>query len=121
MAVYHGKTAKVDDGAVMEATTGWTLTTSADVAEATDMGDTWKSFALGFDDCSATVTGNARTTRNTVAQLGAAVTLKLYIDATNYFYFTAICTSITETANMNDIGKMSYTYAMNDTAGLTYA
>ncbi len=120
MSVYHGKAAKVDLGGVIEATLGWSLTTSADVAEATDMGDTWKTFEPGFDDVTATVEGNARTTRDTITQIGSEATLKLYIDATNYFSFNAICTGITETASKDDIGKISYSFEMDDAAGLAY-
>lgn len=120
MAAYHGKTAKVDDGAAIGQTTSWTLSTSGDVAESTDMNDTFKLYEPGFDDATATVEGLAATTRDTVTQCGAAVTLKLYIDATNYFTFAAICTNVAETVDLNDVGKISYTYVMNAATGVTY-
>jgi len=120
MAVFHGKTAKADNGAVIGLTTGWSMTTSGDVAESTDMNDTFKLYEPGFDDATATVSGLGATTRDTIAQLGAAVTLKLYIDATNYFTFTAICTGFTESVDLNDVGKIEYSFAMNAAAGVTY-
>lgn len=122
MATFHGKTAKVDLGGAIEATTGWSMTTSADVAESTVMQASgfWQGFEPGMDDVTATVDGNGRTTRDTVSQLGSEATLKLYIDATNYFSFNAICTSINEVANKDDIGRLSYGFEMDDASGLVY-
>lgn len=120
MGAYHGKTAKVDDGSVMGFTTAWSMSTSGDVAESTDMNDTFKLYEPGFDDATATVSGLAATTRDTIGELGAGVTLKLYIDGTNYFQFVAICTGVTETVDLNDVGKIEYTYEMNATAGVEY-
>ncbi len=121
MAAYHGKAGKVDFGGLIAFVTSWTLTTTGDTAESTDMGDTWKLFEPGLDDVVATVEGHAATERDTAAEIVAAsATLKLYIDATNYFGFTAFCTSITETSSINDVGKISYTFEMDDAAGLVY-
>jgi len=122
MAVFHGKAAKVDLGGVIEAITGWSMTTSADVAESTVMQASgfWQSFEVGFDDASATVDGNGRTTRDTIAQIGSEASLKLYIDATHYFSFNAICVALTETASKDDIGKISYSFEMDDASGVGY-
>ncbi len=122
MAVYHGKSAKVDFGGLISFITGWSLSTSADIAESTDMGDTWKLFEPGFDDVTFTIEGHASTERDTAAEIVAAAgVLKCYIDATNYFACTAFCTSITESVDLNDVGKLTYTFEMNDAAGLIYA
>ena len=122
MAVFHGKTAKIDGVGLtpIPTTLGWTLTTSADVAESTDMGDTWQLFKVGFDDAVATVEGNARTTVDYTALIGNNSTLKLYIDDTNYLSFTAICTGVTETASKDDIGKVSFSFEMDDALGVVY-
>ena len=81
----------------------------------------WKTFEKGLIDAVATVDGNGRTTRDTIAQIGAEAALECYIDATNKFGFNAICTSITETANKDDIGRISYSFEMDDAAGMVYA
>ncbi len=122
MAVYHGKTAKIVFSAAVEAILGWSMTTSADVAESTIMQASgfWQGFEVGFDDAAATVDGNGRTTRDTIAQIGAEASLELYLDATNYFSFNAICTGVTETASKDDIGKISYSFEMDDAAGVIY-
>ncbi|KKM62172.1 hypothetical protein LCGC14_1524330 [marine sediment metagenome] len=122
MAVFHGKTAKVSFSASVEAITGWSLAASADVAESTVMQSSgwWQGFEGGFFDATATVDGNGRTTRDTIAQIGAEAALQLYLDATNYFGFNAICTGITETASKDDIGKISYSFEMDDAAGMVY-
>lgn len=120
MAVFHGKTAKISFSDVEEATTSWALTATSDVAESTAMGDTWQSFELGFNDCSMTFEGNGRTTRDVVAQIGSEATCEMYIDATNHFSCNALCVSITETASKNDVGKISYSFEMDDAAGMVY-
>jgi len=122
MAVFHGKTAKIEGLGLtpIPATLGWSLTASADAAEATDMGDTFQLFEVGFDDATATVDGNARTEVDYTSLIGNSATLKLYIDADHYFSFTAICTGITETASKDDIGKLSLSFEMDDASGVIY-
>jgi len=121
MTVYHGKSAKVDFGGIIAFTTSWSVSTSADVARSTDMGDDFETFESGFDDATFTVDGNAATERNTIAQLLLEATeLKCYIDATHYFHADVFCISITETANLNDIGKITYSFEMSDQDGLQY-
>ncbi len=57
MTVFNGKagTANWAAGGTSHVT-NWTLNVTADVAEATAMGDTYKSRTVGFLDSSATVT-----------------------------------------------------------------
>lgn len=123
-AVFHGRTAKValNGNGDIDAITGWSLSITGDTAESTVMQASgfWQGFEPGFDDATATVDGNARTTRDTVDQIGSEASLELYIDATHYFAFNAICTGITETANKDDVGKISYSFEMDDTAGVLY-
>jgi len=124
MSVFHGKTAKVTIGGnTLEAITGWSMTPSADVAESTVMQESgfWQDFEAGFEDASASVEGNARTTRDVISQLGAEAELNLYIDSSHYFSFNAICTGFTETANKDDIGKISYSFEMDDATGISYS
>ena len=120
MAVFHGKTAKIDLGGAIEAITGWSMSATVETAESTYMGLTWQGFEVGLDDTTATVDGNARTTRATVGQIGSEDSLKLYIDATNYFYFNALCTSLTESVDKDSVGKISYGFEMDDASGVQY-
>jgi len=125
MSVFHGKTATVvftGGAGTITAVTGWSLSASADVAESTVMQSSgfWQAFEVGFDDATATIDGNARKTRDTVAQIGSEASLELYIDDTYYFSFNALCTGITETASKDDIGKISYSFEMDDAAGVQY-
>lgn len=121
MAVFHGKSAKVTIGATPLAfTTGWSMQLSADVAESTYMGNTWKSFEVGQEDGSATVNGNAATTRVTVSQLGVSAALLLYVNATNKFSLTSICTGIIESVTKDDVGKISYSFKRNQSTDIVY-
>jgi len=123
MAFFHGKAALIKIGAVtIESTVSWSLDVTADTVDTTAMGDDWKKHETGFIDFSASVEGYAKTARATVAQLGVADSaLVLYVDADSFFTAdTAICTGITETANKDDTGKISYSFAGNDSSGLAY-
>ncbi len=122
MAVYHGKTAKVSFSSSIEAILSWAMSTSADIAKSSVMHASvhWDTNEVGFDDATATIDGNGRKTRDAVAQIGAEAALQLYIDATKYFAFNAICVGITETANKDDVGKISYSFEMDDSAGVIY-
>jgi len=113
MAVYHGKAGKVDFSGAISSVLNWAMTTIGDIAESHGMGSTWKTFVAGFQDSSATVEAVAYTESTTKAGTNAA--LKLYIDASNYFSInTAVCVEQTETVNMNDIGRISYSFVADD-------
>jgi len=122
MAVFHGKAAKVTIGVTpLEMVTGWNMQLSADVAESSYMGLSWKTFEVGQEDGSASVSGNAATERGTIAQLGVSAALKLYVDATHYFSLTSICTGVSESVSKDDIGKISYTFKRNQSTDIVYA
>lgn len=119
MAVYHGKSGKVDLGGAIAACLSWALTTVGDIAEATYMGLSWKTFVAGYKDATATTEHRAYT--EGTSKVGTNAQLKLYIDDTHYFDVnTAIVTEQTETVNMNDVGRISYSYSMDATAGISY-
>lgn len=121
MPVYHGKNGVVNFSASdIAAVLSWTLTTTGDVADGTYMRLNSRIFESGFIDCSVTVDCNARTEDTTKAG-GAAAQLKLYINDTYYFDVnTAICTEQTETVNLDDVGKVTYSFAMDDITGVSY-
>ena len=119
MAVFHGKAGKVTFSTAIASILSWAMSVVADVAESTVMGLTWKTFESGFYDTSATVEANAMT--EGTLKVGTNANLQLYVNATKYFLIsTAICTEQTETVNMNDIGKISYSFVADDTEGPVY-
>lgn len=122
MAFYHGKAASFKIGAAtVESTLGWTANVTADTAETTAMGDAWKTHETGFIDATVTLEGFARTDRGTVAQVGAtahAVVMYTKTPVTSEFFTltNVICTSITESVEANDVGKISYTFTSTFTS-----
>ena len=121
MAVFHGKAGKVTFAPTIVSVLSWTLSVISDVAESTVMHPTvwWKSFVAGFIDASATVEANAMT--EAVIRVGNNANLKLYVNATKYFSMaSAVCIGQTETVSLNEIGKVSYSFAADDIAGPTY-
>ena len=143
MAVFHGKEGQVrwdtTGGAnenEIEHITNWTVTATADTAEATAMGDTYKSRTVGFQDWTATATGYVDTagldvplaTGGTEA-IGeeTPAELELYFDAVGapgavaLLYGTAICTDISINTDADSNPTVTYTFQGQDTSGLTYA
>lgn len=126
METYHGKAGKVNfSGADLVGgtvtITSWTLTESGDIAEDTSMGDSWQSFKAGFIDLSATAEANAETAFDAPALIGTDAALQLWIDGTHHFDASdAICTEITETCDKDDVGKLSFSFAGNDSTGISY-
>lgn len=84
------------------------MTCTADEAEDTAAGDVWKGFLLGKIDITMSVGCRAKTERT--LKTGSEASIKLYIDATNYFTINCICVGETETANINDVGQLSYEF-----------
>ncbi len=143
MAVFHGKEGEVrwdtTGGAnekEIEHITNWTATVTADVAEATAMGDTYKSRTVGFQDWTATATGYVDTAgldvplatggteaigENTPAEL------ELYFDSVGgagnvkLLYGTAICTDIAASVDADGNPTVTYSFQGQDTSGLTWA
>ena len=121
MATYHGSSAKsYFNSADIFKPQSWSLETSSDTASSDAQGETWKAFEEGLEDFTATVEGLAETTVDYTSTLAVNSALRLYIDDTNYLSATAICTSITETASINDVGKVTYSFEGDDTSGIAY-
>ena len=124
MAIFHGK-----GGGFTWSGTGaeenkltvlnWQVTVTADIAEATDMGDTWKTFKAGFKDWTATTECLADTTTDILA-IGEGGTLKLeMVDTSSGLSGAAICTGVSVAVDKDDIGKITYTWQGN--GALAYA
>ncbi len=119
MATYHGKSGKAVFSGAVASVLAWTLSAIGDIAESTVMGLTWKTFKAGFRDLTATIECNAMTEGTT--KVGTNADLELYIDGSNYFdVSTAICTEQTETVNLNDVGKVSYSFVSDDVDAYEY-
>ena len=129
MAVFHGKNGKVmwdsstEEEVELEFCTSWSVDVTADVAEATDMGDTWKSYVAGFNDWTATVECNIDSGGSDVPiatgsqeALGeeTPAKLELWLDETagsiKVLYGSAICTSIGVSTDANDVVKVTYNF-----------
>ena len=125
MTVYHGKNASFTaaQGTFLgSATNSWTVTTLADIADATEMGDTWEESVDGLTDFNASVESNVSLTANYIEDLGVSgeLTFQVVSGGPN-LVGTAILTGISETTTIDDIGKVSQTYEGNDAAGLVFA
>ncbi len=123
---YHGKLGIIDFGVAAGAPLvnlqSWTLTTVADLAESTAMGDSWGAHLAGLTDFNATAEGQSQIALDTVALLGSG-------QADVEFGLTsggpdltggAIITGITETVSIEGNGTLSWTIEGNDAAGLQY-
>lgn len=122
MATLHGKGGNVVfSGGEVTKITNWTFTSTAETAETTAMGDAWASQANGMTDFSGTCEGIAMTIVDIPADIGLEATLELEIvsgDAAE-FNANAILTSITETASVDDVGRLSMSW-IGDTTSITY-
>lgn len=119
MAVYHGKSGTVSFTGISKAVLAWSLSSTADVAESSVAGQTWKTFEAGFKDCTASIETNRNAT-DSVIQAGLEATLALGINQSNTLGANCICTEQTETVSIEDISKMSYSFVMDDVDGVAY-
>ena len=121
MAFYHGKEAMVKFGSDLINLQNWSLTTSVDMAEITEMGDTWGNSVYGLIDFAATANGQNGIGCDTAALLGTSNPLVFEVDQTNQFTGTAFCTGINETQSYSEVGTISYTFVGNDVDGLAWS
>ena len=119
MAIFHGKSGTVTWAAGQTShVTNWTLSATADVAEATAMGDTYKSHTVGFLDSSATCTSfipAAGLDPDLGSDLGTSNTLVLY-DGNNTFTATMIITDISLNVDSDGNPTATTSYVGNGTA-----
>ena len=127
MVAYNGKGGSVTfatSALLGSATNSWSVTTISDVADATNMGDTWMSSVAGLTDFNATVEADSSIGADYPALLTAAtgelVTFKVVTGGPN-LSGDMIVTGISETASIEDIGKVSITLEGNDEDGLILA
>ncbi len=117
MAHVAGKAGFVDTGSTVAGIKSWTLDYTIDPLETTDFGDvsTGKSYIMGCSGWSGSFEGYKDGIPQTLA--GAAVTLKLYENATYFWTGSAFITGIHATVSSD--GVDGYSYDFQGTAGLT--
>ena len=123
MAYFHGKHGKVTwNSSQIPNVTSWSLTTGADTAITTPMDGAaagtaiWETRLGGLTDSSATVEGIAVTTVDyslQTAYCGLSAALVLNYDTDSQFTVTSVCTSLTESASIDDAGRISLTFEGN--------
>ena len=127
MAMFHGKGGTITwAGTGTESTeiTSWSVDATGDVAESTSMaavGD-WKTYLGGFKGWTASIEANhnAEAFDGLLATdfAGAAADLALLFNGVVGLSGSAILTGVSATLDMNDIGKLTYTF--QGTAALAY-
>ena len=127
MAKFHGKKANVfwKGGTIAMSAQSWSCEVTADIAEVTGMQDTWKTYLAGENVWTATVEGihygsaASKIGLSGDASIGTDPTgneakLDLYLvyadSDYNAIYGDAICVSINPVVDVNDAGKVSYTF-----------
>lgn len=118
MPALHGKGgdvvfAALDDafGNATATIISWTFTSSSDTARATGMSASFDTFLPGLDTFTATTEVVATTTLDLPADIGAEGTLELYVSSGDQnCSANAICTSITETCSIDDVGRVTMTF-----------
>lgn len=121
MTVYHGKQGSATFAGSIADIQSWSLDTIADVADITAMGDDFESHESGLTDFTAAIETIAQTTVDTVGDyLGVGGALVLKCSGSSQFTGTAICTGVTETVTIEDVGKLSLTFEGNDADGLSF-
>lgn len=96
----------------------WSLDIGADNLDDTALGDSWKTFIQGLKEWSATAEGNWVISTDTNGQkaiqdaylAGNTVTLKLYVNSTNYYTGTALISSISVETGVEDLVTVSFEF-----------
>ena len=119
MAVFHGKAGTVTwDGGGTAHVTNWTLNVTCDLAEATAMGDTYKTHTVGFFDSSATVNSyidSGGLDPDIANDLGRSSTLLLDTTTGLSYSLTAICNDIAMNVDSDGNPTVTYSFAGNGT------
>ncbi len=93
----------------------WSLELSIDNLETTALGDDWKNFITGLKEWAASSEGDYSVTVDKTGQellqsaflSGDDVTVKLYVDATNFYTGKAIVTSLSVEDPVDDVVSIS--------------
>ena len=105
----------------------WKLNTSKGMADITAFGDTWKSQVPTLGEWSADCEGswvvstdtNGQTVLNSYFLAGTSVTLKLYVNSTNYYSGTAYIEKMDTSANVD--GVVTVTFSFKGSGAVSYS
>jgi len=125
MALFSGKNGQVKFNNVVligdvNQVTDWTLSTSCATAECTTMGNDWKRRLPGFNNAEASVSCVWVTETDPSSLKGGNFSLELYLDDTHYFEANFVCTNLTIALDKEDVARATFSFVLNDTAGITY-
>jgi len=115
-AAFHGFNGEVTfTNLILTSLISWSVESSADMAEITDMGDTWKTYLPGFKDWTATVDVLLPTTgivTTLATELGSTATLTLLTvtASTPTYSGTAFCTGISVSAGTDGPVTATFTF-----------
>lgn len=123
---YHGKNGNVKFTTALVNIGNWSASTSADIDDATAMGDEWAEHLIGHTDFSATAEGKSKKELDTPALIGSTGTLSLVFEGAAstggpHLSGAAILTSLTETVDHEATATLSYSFEGNSAAGLVYS
>lgn len=123
-----GKGGKVMVGAatVTEITT-WSLDLGIDTMDTTSLGKDWKEYITGLKEWSSSAEGTWNVATDTTGQkalqdaylAGTSVTIKHYVNSTNYYSGSAYITSVSVEDPVDDV--VSFSVEFQGTGALTYA
>lgn len=124
-----GKNGKVIIGTGTSKVVGiksWSLELSLDTLEITALGDEWKNYIAGLKEWSASSEGDYEVTSDTTGQdalqtaylAGSTVTVKLYVDSSNYYTGTAYINSLSIEDPVDDVVTISIEFT--GTGALTF-
>ena len=113
MAAMHGKGGTAVFTNLTLELLSWSVEPACDMAEATDMGDTPKTYLAGFKSWTATAECNLPATGvGIAASIGTSTTLTFDTDADGGLAYagTAICTGISPSVDKDDVAKVSLSF-----------
>lgn len=93
----------------------WSLELSLETLETTALGDDWKNYITGLTEWTASSEGDYEVPTDTQGQAalqdaylaGTTVTVKLYVDGTNYYQGTAYISSLSIEDPVDDVVSIS--------------
>ena len=122
-----GKSGKLEIGtSVVSEINNWSLDIGTDTLEVTALGDDWKEFIAGLKEWSASSEGTFNIPADNTGQKavqdaflnGDMVTVKLYVNATNYYSGSAYISSLNVEDPVDDAVTISFEF--QGTGALAY-
>lgn len=113
-----GGSVKIGTSDTVASLKDWKLTIDGADLDTTSFGATFKTRIIGLKEWSATASGsfvvhsdtNGQTALNTALLAGTSVTLKLYVNSTNYYSGTAYIKKATVDTTVTDLVKIDFEF-----------